>query len=85
MSTGGEEQLCAVGVDHKHHCLDQLRYMHLTVVMSCLCFLCPCTLCSSPYGYAPDSNQAPPDEPPPNHILLYTVFNPMYTINVVST
>jgi hnRNP-L/PTB/hephaestus splicing factor len=37
----------------------------------------------SPYGYAPDTNQLPPDEPAgENHVLLYTILNPIAHINV---
>lgn len=77
----------SVSVDGNHSHLEQPRCAavhHIFSWPSTLLLPCVCTACRSPYGYAPDSNQAPPDEPPPNHILLYTVFNPMYTINVVS-
>ena len=58
--------------------------MYLAVGISfCLSTVSVHTLCSSSYGYAPDSNLATPDEP--HHILLYTVLDPVYDIDVVST
>ena len=41
-------------------------------------------LFSSPYGYSPSSQTPPQEEPPMNNILLYTIFNPIYPITVVS-
>lgn len=38
----------------------------------------------SPYGYSPSTQTPPQEEPPMNNILLYTIFNPIYPITVVS-
>ena len=46
-----------------------------------------CTVCTrSPYGICPSmGGTIPPDMPDAkNHILLFTIFNPMYPITVVS-
>lgn len=37
----------------------------------------------SPYGVVPNNTAPDPNEPPENHILLFTIFNPLYPITVV--
>ncbi|XP_019851800.1 PREDICTED: heterogeneous nuclear ribonucleoprotein L-like [Amphimedon queenslandica] len=36
----------------------------------------------SPYGVVPNNTAPDPNEPPENHILLFTIFNPLYPITV---
>jgi len=59
------------------------RYKIIDAILDKLtcAFLC---FFSSPYGYSPSTQTPPQEEPPMNNILLYTIFNPIYPITVVS-
>ena len=55
------------------------------VILSFSNFISPPRLFSlprSPYGVSPNS-VGEPNDPPMNHILLFTIFNPLYPITVV--